>query len=252
MTTLKLGKKDATEDKRDLRLANYTTGVLPTPPASFGHENLIYAWGMLGNDSYGDCVFAGAAHETMLWNAAAQAAPVDFDDKSVLSDYSALTGFDPRDPSTDGGTDMRQACGYRRSRGVVDAGGERHKIGAYAALEPGDLEQLKLATYLFGAVGVGVQFPSSAMDEFNQGRTWSYHRNAKVEGGHYIPVVAWHHDHPICVTWGRLQPMSKAFFEHFCDEAFVMFSPELLRDGKSPEGVDGNQLLGDLQRVTTA
>jgi hypothetical protein len=25
-------------------------------------------WGMLGNDHYGDCVWAGAAHETMLWN----------------------------------------------------------------------------------------------------------------------------------------------------------------------------------------
>ena len=42
---------------------------LPTPPAEFGHDAVIGDWEMLGNDTVGDCVIAGALHETMLWTA---------------------------------------------------------------------------------------------------------------------------------------------------------------------------------------
>ena len=66
----KLGKKPARPGAVKFKLANYLEKLkLPTPPKVFGHEGLIGAnWGMLGNDQYGDCVWAGAAHETMLWN----------------------------------------------------------------------------------------------------------------------------------------------------------------------------------------
>lgn len=248
----KLGKKDHVDDDRDLRLTKYLR-ALPKPPNVFGHDRLVETWGMLGNDRYGDCVWAGAAHEHMLWNIAAGRLITPFREQDVLSDYAALTGFNPRDPNSDQGTDMRQACGYRRSRGIVDATGTRHKIGAYIALDAGDIEQLKIATYLFGAVGVGIQFPSTAMDEFDEGGTWSYHRNAQIEGGHYIPVVAWRHGHPICITWGREQPMSKAFFENYCDEAFVMVATDQLdKTGRTPEGFNVDQLNADLTAVTSA
>ena len=60
--TPKLGKVPARPDAVKLKFSSYiNTNQLPTPPASFGHENLIQSWGMLGNDQYGDCVWAGAA-----------------------------------------------------------------------------------------------------------------------------------------------------------------------------------------------
>src|SRR5215468_8854266 len=123
----KLGKKPARPGAVKFKLANYLVKLkLPTPPQVFGHEGLIGAnWGMLGNDQYGDCVWAGAAHETMLWNKEAARA-VSFSDKSVLSDYSAATGFDPNDPSTDQGTDMQAAASYRKKTGIRDAKGKRH------------------------------------------------------------------------------------------------------------------------------
>ena len=108
---------------------------------------------MFANDRYGDCVWAGAAHETMLWTEAMQTAA--FNDKNVLSDYSAVTGFDPASPkATDNGTDMQEAASYRRKTGVLDAKGKRHKVLAYLALRPGDIDQLALAMYLFSAVGI--------------------------------------------------------------------------------------------------
>ena len=69
-----------------------------------------------------NCVWAGAAHETMLWNKEA-ARTITFNDQSVLKDYSAVTGFNPNDPNTDQGTDMQVAASYRRKTGVHDAAG---------------------------------------------------------------------------------------------------------------------------------
>jgi hypothetical protein len=78
----KLGKKAASHDDRDIRFARVAAGVtLPIPPARFGHGTLFHStgWGTLGNDRYGDCVFAGGAHEVMLTNKLA-GRTVTFDD----------------------------------------------------------------------------------------------------------------------------------------------------------------------------
>ena len=132
---LKLGKKPARPGAVKFKFANFLVKPkLPTPPKVFGHEGLIGAnWEVLGNDHYGDCVWAGAAHETMLWNKEA-ARTVTFSNDSVLKDYSAVTGFNPNDPNTDQGTDMQVAASYRRKKGVLDAHGKRHKVIAYLAL----------------------------------------------------------------------------------------------------------------------
>src|SRR5713101_6032629 len=138
MPGLKLGKLPATRDTRDLLFARYVdTTKIPTPPAQFGHEQLfpIKGWGMLGNDDWGDCAWAGPAHETMLLTKEGGKSAT-FTTAGVLSDYSAGTGFDPhRGPPgnnpTDQGSDVRQVFGYRRNTGIVDVQGRRHKIGAY-------------------------------------------------------------------------------------------------------------------------
>src|SRR5947209_12015282 len=170
---LKLGKTAARPMAMRFKLADYVDKkALPKPPKQFGHEALIPAtWGMFGNDAWGDCVWAGAAHETMLWNAEA-GRKVAFTDKCVLSDYSAVTGFNPKKPSTDQGTDMVVAASYRRKTGIVDASGKRHQVAAYLSIRPGDIAEHALAMWLFGAVGIGIEFPASAMDQFNAGKPW--------------------------------------------------------------------------------
>ncbi|HEY4184172.1 MAG TPA: hypothetical protein VGP07_03845 [Polyangia bacterium] len=247
----KLGKKPARRGAVKLKLATYLVKPeLPTPPKVFGHQKLVgVGWQMLGNDKYGDCVWAGAAHETMLWNKEAGAA-VTFDPNSVLSDYARVTGFKPSDPSTDNGTDMQVAASYRRKTGVVDSGGQRHKVAAYLALKPGDVDQLALAIYLFGAAGVGIKFPDTAMQQFNAGKPWAVVKGSKIEGGHYIPAVGRDKSgNIIIVTWGKLQLMTPAFYETYCDEVVIYVSTEALKGGKSPEGFNVAQLTADLKAV---
>lgn len=251
MTTLKLGKKPARPGAVKLELKQYLPSALPPIPATFGHDSLVSNWGMLANDRFGCCVFSGAAHESMAWNAAAHKV-VTFSDKSVLSDYSAVTGFNPKDPSTDQGTDMAKAAAYRRKTGVVDAAGQRHKVAAYLAIRPGNLRELYAAAYLFGAVGIGLRFPDTAMDQFNANQPWTVRRGAHIEGGHYVPVLARRGGYIDVVTWGRVQPMTESFFEMYCDEAIVYLSEEYLSGGKTPEGFNDAQLRDDLAEVTRA
>jgi len=249
----KLGKTPARPGAVKFKMMTYLRKLeLPTPPKVFGHQGLIGAkWGMLGNDDYGDCVWAGAAHETMLWNKEA-AKTASFNNKSVLSDYSAVTGFKPSDPNTDQGTDMQVAASYRRKKGVLDAAGKRHKIGAYLALKPGDIDQLALAIYLFGATGIGIKFPGSAMDQFKAGKPWSVVPGAKIEGGHYIPGLGRDKNgNIVIVTWGKIQLMTPAFYEKYCDEVVAYVSKECLRGDKSLEGFDYSQLFGDLKSLST-
>ncbi|MGD0152272.1 MAG: hypothetical protein ABSC17_00710 [Thermacetogeniaceae bacterium] len=260
MSLFKFGKKPATYDKRDLLFANYrTTAALPPHPKQFGHERLIPAkgWEVLGNgpddtvspgfQGAGDCVFAGGDHETMLWTSES-GNPAKFTGANAISDYSAVTGYKPSNPNSDNGTVTQNALTYRWKTGLIDAVGNRHKIGAFLALEPGNTDQLYEALYLFGVVGIGIQFPNSAMDQFNAGRTWSVVHGAQIAGGHYVPLVA-KRTYLECVTWGRTQMMTLQFFKKYCDEAWAILSPEMLKDGKSLEGFDLDQLSNDLKAL---
>lgn len=254
---LKLGKKEAVDRPKDFKFTAYRSTDIHVPDL-LGFINVFGGqWPMLGNDQYGDCVWAGGDHETQFLNwiglgahRAIKLPPVEFTDQNALSDY-ASTGFNPSDPATDQGTDVGQALEYRRNTGLVDAQGNRHKIGAYVRLTPGNLDHLHEALYLFEAVGIGIQFPDSAMDQFNSGQPWSPLNGSPIEGGHYVPVIASKPGMLYCVTWGKTQPMTEAFYTRYCDEAYGILSVEGLyrRAQVTYSGYNWSQLLQDANLV---
>lgn len=209
---------------------------------------------MFANDKFGDCVWAGAAHETMMWT---REGPIDdamFTDANVLSDYSAVTGFNPSDPNSDVGTDMQMAASYRRNTGIIDAAGNRHKIDAYVALNVGVVSDAVLAAYLFGAAGVGILFPDTAFDQFHAGQPWDVVPGApKPVAGHYVSMVGRNSaGNLLVVTWGRLHAMTPRFYLTYNDESLAYVSLEpLTRNLLSPEGFDVDTLRTDLKAVQT-
>jgi hypothetical protein len=264
-----IGKLPPRIDPRTLQFNRYRTG-LPTPPDQIGHENLIAAanWGMLGNgpdntvqpgfQGAGDCVFAGGDHETLLWTTEG-GNPAEFNGKTAISDYSAVTGYVIGDPNTDVGTDVITALNYRRKTGLIDILGNRHKIGAYVALDvskinAGDFSEFDEALFLFGAVAIGIRFPASAMTQFDNGQPWDVVADdGGIEGGHYIPAVEKYPDGTSdCVTWAKPQRVTAAFWSKYVDEAYAILSPEMLRQDKSPEGFDLAQLQTDLAEIDSA
>jgi hypothetical protein len=43
--------------------------------------------------------------------------------------------------------------------------------------------------YLFGAVGIGLQLPASALLQTEQGLAWDVVAETTIDGGHYVPLV---------------------------------------------------------------
>src|SRR5258708_3311383 len=73
-------------------MAAYAPTPLPQPPASVDWAAKVAAWPMDGNDVYGDCTMAAAAHLIQSWNAqTGQAMPVPRD-QDVIAAYMKLTG----------------------------------------------------------------------------------------------------------------------------------------------------------------
>jgi|SRR5581483_1648731 len=254
----KFGKTPARAGAVKLRFAKYLDKKelkLPRHPSNFGHERLLAkrGWGMFGNDKYGCCVWAGAAHEHRMWSyEGGDHKGAWFRDSDVLSDYAAVTGFDPAKPDTDQGTDMQKAAAYRRDTGVIDGHGRRHKIAAYLALEPGNLEQHLQAMWLFGAVGIGIRVPNCFMDQVDAGKPWAYDSSPGAwagDNGHYVPLVSKRGDFLNCVTWGAIQQFEIDAWQRTNDESIVYLSDEMLTNGKSPEAFDYQTLQADLNAL---
>lgn len=252
-----LGKQPATYDSRDIRYADVrpTSVSLPTPPPPSGGWGMDFSdWLMLGNgpcddgsiesgwaayQGAGDCAWAGPAHETMEACKNANRPVPPFTCLNVLQQYSAYSGYDLQTGAKDTGSNVRDVLKWRQTKGLTDSGGAAHKIGTYVALEPGNTQQLWEALWLFEAVGIGINFPNSAMDQFNQGKMWSVVPGATIEGGHYIPLVG----HPVesvwtCVTWGKRQTLTATFLTTYCDEAWAYIDPERYTavTGETPAG----------------
>lgn len=258
--TFKTGKKPAVDKPTDLQFERYRTtlsGIVVPQIIGFSH---VFGgnWPMLGNDAYGDCVFAGGDHETSLLNWIGFGAhktvvtpQVQFVDENALSDYGAVTGFNPNDPSTDQGTVTQDALDYRRHTGLIDSRGVRHKIGAYVKLPLRNLTTLREALFLFEAIGVGIRFPASAMDQFNNGQPWTPVRGSQIEGGHYIPFIAAEPGWFYCVTWGATQKVSDAFVSEYADELWGILSIEGLyrRAQTDYAGYNWTQLIADAKVV---
>jgi hypothetical protein len=239
-----LGKQPATYDSRDITYADVRAGagsLPPAPPPSGGYGADFSDWLMLGNgpcddnsvnsswaafQGAGDCAWAGPAHEEMeAAKNSGQPVPT-FTCLNVLEQYSAYSGYNLETGAKDNGSNVRDVLKWRQKKGLLDTAGTAHKIGTFVALEPGNTEQLWEALWLFEAVGIGINFPNSAMDQFNAGKTWSVVAGATIEGGHYIPLVG----HPTasvwtCVTWGKRQTLTEQFLTTYCDEAWAYIDP---------------------------
>jgi hypothetical protein len=170
----------------------------------------------------------------------------------VLDAYKAASGWNGQlNDDSDTGLDMVEFASIRRKDGIKDANGKSHKVLAYARCQ--NLDDLIKATYVFGACGVGVKFPASAADQFDQQKPWDIVTGSRIEGGHYVPCVARNSaGNLVCVTWGRLQAMTPRWVEKYVDEIVAYISPDYIhpQTNLTPEKFDLAKLQADLKQLS--
>lgn len=230
--------------------------MLPTPPKVFGHAALVSSWGMLGNDSYGDCAIAGPYHAQMLWGAESGTAFHASTD-TVLHTYATITGFDPQagppgDNPTDQGSDPSTVADYWQNTGIADDTGARHKIGAWVSLSPGNLTEMWTALYLFDGLGVCIDIPNQWMRAFDDHQPWDAIDDPDVEGGHYVLGTGRDDDGNLTVvTWGAAQPMTPAGYRQSNVATLAYLSTDKLHNGDDLNGFNLKALRADLAQLAT-
>jgi hypothetical protein len=254
----KLGRKPARHTiasmLRGEAMARHLTDLGPAPSSCPDWVSAVIkqspdGWTMAANDQYGDCVFADCAHQEMLRTANVGTIWIPTTDQ-VLALYSAVTGFNPTDPSTDQGADELTVIEYLTATGW---GGR--KLDGHGNLNPAQFDQIKWAVCLFGACRLGINLPASAMNQFNAEQPWDYVAGSQLDGGHDVPVVRYFADGSLgIVSWGQFVIVTPAFMAAkyddgtpYVEEAHAELALDWIRAvGTAPSDLNLTQLQQDL------
>lgn len=198
-------------------------------PATVDYYSRVPAayWGMDGNDRVGDCTIATVDHTVKAWRAAAGNPDIASTTAECIAAYSAITGYDPADPDTDQGAVMQNVNNYWRKHGVALAGA-LDKTLLFAEVDHTASALVEWSIEQFGSVQLGIDFPASAMDQFDAGKPWDVVRGSRIEGGHAIPAVGYDGTYIYVVTWGQVQRMTWGFFNAYVEEAWIALSADFV------------------------
>jgi hypothetical protein len=218
----------------------YAVAPLPTPPASVDWAKNIAAWPMDGNDKYGDCTMAAAAHMMQSWNAqTGQSDPIP-DEQQVIDEYLHLSG------GQDTGLVESHVLRTWHTRGLWG-----NKVVAYAPVNVHGLTALQQSIALFGGVYAGIQVPANAQQQFQDGKPWTLDpgwQQQPIEGGHAIPLLGYDSDWVYAITWGAVQPIAWDWWSTYADEAWAVLS-QAYREAGQVNGIDLATLTADLKQV---
>lgn len=241
----KLGRLPNDPRKPRLKLSRFLT--LTQYPENEDWLSEVTLWPMYLNDRIGDCTCATVGHIIEIFTHYGQGRLVKVTDNDVLKAYEDVSGYNPDTGANDDGAVVQDVLNYWRKTGV---GG--HKILAFAEVDYRDKDELRAAMSLFGNIYLGIDFPNTAFDQFDNGEPWDVVSGAYSEGGHAINAGYYDVSDNMwkIVTWGQVQPMTQAFFDKYVEEAWVVVSEEWIKDNKNPDGIDLAALGQDFENIT--
>jgi len=223
-------------------LAKANLPVLSTP-ASTNWRDKVAAWPMLGNDTCGNCVIAGCLHyyQAITANANTEVIP---DVGDAVADYTVVgkatqgVGYDPVTHANDNGLVIDYALTYWMQTGLaIAASGSNTELAGMARIDITDREMIEHAISEFCGILVGVNLPIEAQAEVNADQPWKDLTGTPgTWGGHCIYIVDYDEDWLYAVTWGKIQLISRAWFEKYAEEAVALLSADWIdsHTGLSP------------------
>ena len=219
--------------------------ALPVAPASVDYYSTRPEIGMFGNDQWGCCGEAGAAHLIQLWQWNATKTMPDITTAQVLQFYSEITGFNesaghPGSNPTDQGTALQDLLAYWLKTGFPLADGTRHKIIAYFEIDPLNVADLNLGTAESAGLYTGWNVPAFVEQEESPGAIWDTGSDTSIVGGHcttsggYLP-----NGNREMESWGSTDyQMTPRCWNKNVDEAYVVISGTFVeKTGRTPYGI---------------
>lgn len=244
-SAMKLGRKAIKTDSRTLALGKYLTPGLPPPPPTADWTKDITSWGVMLNNTLGDCTIAGVGHAIQVWTAN-NGGMVTASNSIVEKYYEQWDGYVPGNPSTDnGGVELDVLNDWQKN------GFDGNPLMAFADPKPANLTEVRQAINLFGGVYIGLSLPITAQTQDVWDVVPNGGANAKPGswGGHCVFVPKYDQNSFTCITWGELKKMTVAFWNEYCDETHALLCPKWISAKGSPGGFDLAQLQADLKAI---
>lgn len=245
---LKLGKLPVVTDDRTIKLKSILRPkYLPELPVVYDNHEVFGVEDdfMFANDQYGDCVIAARGHQTLVFEAFEQGKQIDITDQEVVDEYFEQTG------GADRGLVLLFSLQDWRNDGWK-VGDKVYTIYAFASVDWKDHAEVKHCIHLLGGVNFGMSVYESDIAQFKAGEMWDLTGiDGSKLGGHGVYLHAYSYDSEgiTCMTWGKCQKMTWAFWDARVDEAYGIVDNRndwMIED--SP--VDVVKLDGYLQEIT--
>lgn len=236
---LLLGKDTPKIDNRTFQLKDFLSRATPPPSANWYQG--ITSWGMMLNDTLGDCTCAAIGHAKQVSTLNTPDGEETPPDVLILNLYEKSCGYVNGDPSTDQGGIIVNVLNYVRKYRL---GKHKHWLYAFADPDPGDVEHIKQAIATFGIVDIGLQLPITAQNQV--GSTWDVVGNPNTDpnsqpgswGGHSVIVSSYGTNGLTCITWGALQTMTWEFWSTYVDESHALLMKSWMQSSAVQSGVN--------------
>jgi hypothetical protein len=204
---------------------------------------MITPGGMLGNDKYGCCGFAGLGHYIQCVCANLNI-PCNITDGTVLGWYGECTGFKPSDPSTDNGVVLMDALQYFMKKGLI--------LG-YGRVDETNPAHVAMAIELFGGVYTGWDLPLA----WQSATIWSRGPNTTgiwapgSWGGHCVTGHTYDtFTNSFVDTWNSWVKTMADARPAYCPEMYALILPQWLSaKGQTLQGFDMARLQASLALV---
>lgn len=202
-----------------------------------------------GNDEISNCCYAGLA-KIIAQRCALLNQPCKLTTDDVIAAYSAVTGYNPRDPSTDQGGNMLDAIRYGIEHGIGP-----YKFTKQARVNVLDRVELRAAIWGFGSAYVGANLPLRINEQMAGGHWYiPPHTDEKDRerslGGHAFAYFGAERGKLAAYPWGVKIDEDDAHAESYCDESYIIMDDLWATQMRlAPNGFDYDRLMHDMTGI---
>ena len=236
-----LGKLPARRSPTVLSARKYMLtpgGVLPAVKPSVDYISAVPSWPMYDNDTKPNCAIAAIGHMVQAWSTAI-GQPVTPTLDEILRVFAILS------PDNNGCV-LSDVLDYWALNPICGI-----QIAGHALVDSQNEDEIKVAMDIYGGLYCGAELPAIAQVQ----DVWDVSSSPNAAygswGGHCIPFLQYLMEAEArCITWGAPKPATWAWIKQYMSEIYALISPAWLEPGgKSPEGLDVDQLKFDLNLV---
>lgn len=210
-----------------------------------------FTWPMWCNDTIGCCTQVSVASAIKVWtynNGDEQT----LTDDDIIKNYSAESGYNPSNPSSDKGAVELDVLNYWVKTGYTSTDGN-NKLYAFGTVDKTNIDNIKKTIYVFGGCYIGIMLPNFAMTdaEENTGYWEAQDYDNNIVGGHAVFLHGYDEHYFYLNTWAQNWKMSIDFFKQYCEESYILVSQDWINDKThvSPLKENINQLITEMKSL---